>query len=33
MTGAGGKVADVIEQFTNGDLEAVTKPDVEGHWV
>ena len=33
MTGASGKVADVIEQFKNGELEAATEADVDGHWV
>jgi len=33
MTGASGKVADVIEQFKNGELDTATGADVEGHWV
>jgi len=33
MTGAGGKVADAIEQFNNGELETAADADVEGHWV
>ena len=32
MTGASGKVADVIEQFKNGELDTATGADVEGHW-
>ncbi|MBW2515801.1 MAG: NifB/NifX family molybdenum-iron cluster-binding protein [Deltaproteobacteria bacterium] len=33
ITGASGKVADVIAQYKSGGLEAVSEPDVEGHWV
>ena len=33
VTGAGGKVADAIEQFKKGELAAVSGADVEGHWV
>ena len=33
MTGASGKVADVIAQFKNGELETAPTADVEGHWV
>lgn len=32
ITGASGKVADVIEKFKNGELETATEADVEGHW-
>lgn len=32
-TGAGGRVADVIEQFNNGELAVASEADVEGHWV
>ena len=33
VTGAGGKVADAIDQFINGELAVATASDVEGHWV
>ncbi|MEJ2729593.1 MAG: NifB/NifX family molybdenum-iron cluster-binding protein [Deltaproteobacteria bacterium] len=33
MTGASGKVSDVIAQFKSGELETATDADVEGHWV
>jgi len=33
LTGAGGKVADAIEQFKNGNLAAASEADLEGHWV
>jgi predicted Fe-Mo cluster-binding NifX family protein len=33
MTGASGKVADVIAQFKSGELETAAGADVEGHWV
>jgi predicted Fe-Mo cluster-binding NifX family protein len=33
MTGASGKVADVIEQYINGELETASGANVEGHWV
>ena len=33
LTGAGGKVADAVEQFKNGKLAAASEADVEGHWV
>lgn len=33
ITGAGGTVADVIEQFKSGKLTAAKKPDVPGHWM
>jgi predicted Fe-Mo cluster-binding NifX family protein len=33
VTGAGGKVADVIEQFKKGELSAAAEADVEGHWL
>ena len=33
VTGAGGKVADVIDQFINGELAVASAADVEGHWV
>jgi len=33
FTGAGGRVADVIEQFNNGELAVASEADVEGHWV
>ena len=31
--GATGSVAHAVEQFRAGQLECVTKPNVEGHWV
>jgi len=31
-TGASGTVAEAIEQFKAGKLEAASSPDVEGHW-
>jgi predicted Fe-Mo cluster-binding NifX family protein len=31
-TGASGTVADTIEQFNTGKLEAASSADVEGHW-
>jgi predicted Fe-Mo cluster-binding NifX family protein len=33
MTGASGKIADVIAQFKSGELETATEADVDGHWV
>ena len=33
ITGAGGRVADAIDQFKNGELETASEADVEGHWV
>lgn len=33
MTGASGKIVDAIAQFKNGELEAATEADVDGHWV
>ena len=33
ITGAGGRVADAIDQFKNGKLAAVVEADVEGHWI
>jgi len=33
VTGAGGKVADAIDQFKKGELAIVSTADVEGHWV
>ena len=33
ITGAGGKVADAIDQFKKGELEIASEADVEGHWV
>ncbi|MEE4261187.1 MAG: NifB/NifX family molybdenum-iron cluster-binding protein [Desulfobacteraceae bacterium] len=33
MTGAGGTVADAIEQFKKGELTDAMEADVEGHWV
>jgi len=33
VTGAGGKVADAIDQFKKGGLAIVSTADVEGHWV
>ena len=33
MTGASGKIADVIAQFKRGELETATEADVEDHWV
>jgi predicted Fe-Mo cluster-binding NifX family protein len=33
VTGARDKVADAIAQFNNGELEACTEADVEGHWI
>ena len=32
ITGAGGRVADVIDQFKNGDLAITPEANVEGHW-
>jgi predicted Fe-Mo cluster-binding NifX family protein len=33
MTGAGGKVADALQQFSQGQLTQAGGADVEGHWV
>ena len=33
VTGAGGKVADAIEQFKKGEFTVASGADVEGHWV
>ena len=33
LTGAGGKVADAVEQFIKGELAAASEADVEEHWV
>jgi len=33
VTGAGGKVADAVEQFIKGELTLSADADVEGHWV
>jgi len=33
MTGASGKVADVIAKFKSGELKTASEADVEGHWV
>lgn len=33
MTGAHGKVTDVIGQFKDGELKISSEADVEGHWV
>ena len=33
FTGAGGRVADVIKLFNNGELAVASEADVEGHWV
>jgi len=33
VTGAGGKVADAIDQFIKKELAIATGADVEGHWV
>ena len=33
LTGAGGKVADAIEQFKNGELTMAAEADVEEHWI
>ena len=33
VTGAGGTVADAIDQFKKGELEVASEADVEGHWV
>lgn len=33
ITGAGGRVADAIDQFNKGELEIAAEADVEGHWV
>jgi len=33
LTGAGGTVADAIEQFKKGELTDAMEADVEGHWV
>jgi len=32
VTGASGTVAQAVEQFRDGKLGAVNKPDVESHW-
>jgi len=32
-TGAGGTVAEAVEQFKAGQLAETTEADVEGHWV
>jgi len=32
-TGAAGLVADAIEKFKAGELESVSKANVEGHWI
>ena len=31
--GASGTVADAVEQFKAGDLECLSKANVEGHWI
>lgn len=31
--GATGSIADALQQYKNGDLEAANEADVEGHWV
>jgi predicted Fe-Mo cluster-binding NifX family protein len=33
VTGAGGKVADAVDQFIKGELAIAVQADVEGHWV
>ena len=33
IIGATGNVADVIQQYKDGELEVVQEADVEGHWV
>jgi len=33
IVGAGGTVAEVIEQFKSGKLSPAETPDVEGHWM
>ena len=33
ITGAGGRVADAIDQFKKGELEIAYEADVEGHWI
>jgi len=33
VTGAGGKVADAVDQFLKGELAVASAADVEGHWV
>lgn len=33
VTGAGGTVEQVIEQFKNGEFKNATQANVEGHWV
>jgi predicted Fe-Mo cluster-binding NifX family protein len=33
ITGAGGTVGQVVEQFKNGELLNATQANVEGHWV
>lgn len=33
LTGADGRVADVIEQFKKGELSVASAADVEGHWI
>ena len=32
VTGAGGRVADAIDQFKRGELETALQADVDGHW-
>ena len=33
LTGAGGRVADAIDQFKKGELGIASEADVEGHWI
>jgi predicted Fe-Mo cluster-binding NifX family protein len=33
ITGAGGRVADAIDQFKKGELEIALNADVEEHWI
>ena len=32
ITGARGKMADVLEQYKNGQLQSAAAPNVQGHW-
>jgi len=33
VTGARGKVADVLQQYRRGEFKRAEEPDVDGHWV
>ena len=33
VTGAGGKVADAVDQFIKGELAVASGADVDGHWI